>query len=53
MLLFADDCLFYRNVNNQFDSELFQKDLTNLENWEKTWQMKFNPEKCIYKEKSP
>lgn len=32
--LFADDCLLYRNVNNQSDSELLQKDLTNLENWE-------------------
>jgi hypothetical protein len=36
----------YRNVNNQSDSELLQKDLTNLENWEKTWLMKFNSEKC-------
>ena len=44
--LFADDCLLYRNVNNQSDSELLQKDLTNLENWEKTGQMKFNSEKC-------
>ena len=44
--LFADDCLLYRSVNNQSDSELLQKDLANLENWEKTWQMKFNPEKC-------
>ena len=44
--LFADDCLLYRNVNNQSDSELLQKGLTNLENGEKTWQMKFNPEKC-------
>jgi hypothetical protein len=44
--VFADDCLLYRNLNNQSDSELLQKDLTNLENWEKTWQMKFNPEKC-------
>jgi hypothetical protein len=46
LLLFADDCLLYRNVNNQSDSELLQKDLTNLENWEKTGQMKFNSEKC-------
>jgi hypothetical protein len=30
--LFADDCLLYRNVTNQYDSELLQKDLTNLEN---------------------
>ena len=44
--LFADACLLYINVNNQSDSELLQKDLTNLENLEKTWQMKFNPEKC-------
>ena len=46
VILFADDCLLYRNVNNQSDSELAQTNLTNLENWEKTWQMKFNPEKC-------
>jgi len=36
---------------------LLQKDLTNLENWEKTWQMKFNPEKCyvihVIKKKIP
>jgi hypothetical protein len=24
----------YKNVNNQSDSELLQKDLTNVENWE-------------------
>lgn len=40
-LKFADDCLLYRNVNHQSDSELLHKDLTNLENW----QMKLNPEK--------
>ena len=44
--LFADACLRYRNVKNQSDSELLQKKkLTDLENWEKTRQMKFNPEK--------
>ena len=46
--LFADDCLLFRNVNNQSDSELLQNGLTNLENWEKTWQMQFKPEKCLY-----
>ena len=55
--LFADDCLLLRNVNNQSDSQLLQNGLTNLENWEKTWQMQFNPEKCyvihISKKKNP
>ena len=44
--LFADDCLLYRKVNNSRDAGLLQTDLTNLENWESSWQMKFNPEKC-------
>ena len=30
--LFADDCLLHRNVNNLSDSDLLQKDLTNLAN---------------------
>jgi hypothetical protein len=30
--LFADDCLLYRNVNIQSESDLLQKDLTNLAN---------------------
>ena len=44
-------------MNNQSDSELLQTKLTNLENWEKTWQMKLNPEKCyvihVIKKKIP
>lgn len=44
--LFADDCLLYRKVNNKSDSDLLQRDLSNLEKWENDWQMKFNPEKC-------
>ena len=35
--LFADDCLLYRNVYNQSDLELLQKDLINLENWKKCY----------------
>jgi hypothetical protein len=32
--LFADDSLIYRTINNQTDSDLLQRDLTILENWE-------------------
>ena len=45
--LFADDSLLYRNINNQTDSDLLQRDLTILEDWEIIWQMSFNAKKCI------
>ena len=45
--LFADDCLLFRKVTNQNDSDQLQKDLTAIEHWEETWQMNFNPSKCI------
>ena len=45
--LFADDSLLYRNINNQTDSDLLQRDLTILEDWENIWQMSFNAKKCI------
>jgi hypothetical protein len=32
--LFADDSLIYRTINNQTDSDLLQRDLTILEDWE-------------------
>jgi hypothetical protein len=44
--LFADDCLLYRHVNSQNDSDLLQKDLSALEKWEEEWQMSFHPQKC-------
>ena len=44
--LFADDCLFYRHVNSQNDSDLLQNDLSALEKWEEEWQMSFHPQKC-------
>jgi hypothetical protein len=45
--LFADDSLLYRTINNQTDSDLLQRDLTILEDWENIWQMSFNAKKCI------
>jgi hypothetical protein len=44
--LFADDCLLYRHVNSQNDSDLLQKDLSALGKWEEEWQMSFHPQKC-------
>ena len=46
--LFADDSLLYRTINNQTDSDLLQRDLTTLEDWENKWQTSFNAKKkCI------
>ena len=44
--LFADDCLLYRRISSPEDAIALQTDLTNLEAWEKKWQMDFNPDKC-------
>ena len=44
--LFADDGLLYREINTETDSEELQNDLDALEEWERTWQMHFHPEKC-------
>ena len=44
--LFADDNLLYRTVNGAKDNALLQEDLSALEEWERIWQMSFNPSKC-------
>ena len=44
--LFADDCVLYRSVEKPVDSEKLQQDLDTLREWEKTWQMEFNADKC-------
>ena len=36
--LFADDCKLYEIVNNA-EGNLLQRDLSNLENWWKQWQL--------------
>ena len=44
--LFADDCIVYREVKDNQDTKILQKDLGNLEKWEKKWGMDFHPDKC-------
>ena len=44
--LFADDCLLYREINDQNDHHTLQNDLKNLEEWANTWGMRFNASKC-------
>ena len=44
--LFADDAKIYRTVNSMEDCDDLQKDLLEMENWAKQWQMKFHPNKC-------
>jgi len=38
--LFADDCVLYRRIDSADDPNLLQQQ------WEETWQMKFNISKC-------
>jgi hypothetical protein len=44
--LFADDCVLYRIVRSNTDTEYLQKDLNALTDWASTWQMSFNTAKC-------
>ena len=44
--LFADDCLLYRSISSQEDSQSLQKDLNSLVEWSSKWQMSFNTRKC-------
>lgn len=44
--LFADDTLLYLAVQSHKDTRTLQDDLRKLEDWEKKWQMDFNPSKC-------
>ena len=44
--LFADDCIVYRKIRNRTDSDLLQRDLDTLTEWEQKWGMEFHPKKC-------
>ena len=44
--LFADDCILYTPIRTQNKSSLLQNYLHQLQKWQDTWLMKFNPDKC-------
>ena len=44
--LFADDCVLYREIDNETDCASLQSDLRKLEMWEDHWCMSFNASKC-------
>ena len=46
--LFADDDLLYRQINNDADKSLLQKDLETLEQWSSRWLLNFNVSKCVH-----
>ena len=41
--LFADDSLLRRKIRTFEDTDILQEDLKKLEQWDKDWQMQFNP----------
>lgn len=45
--LFADDSLLFKVIDSDRDRALLQRDLSALQQWEETWQMSFNPTKCV------
>ena len=46
IILFADDCLIYRDINYIEDNAQLQKDLDSLQDCAENWGMRFNAQKC-------
>ena len=46
VLLLADDCILYREINTLNDCQDLQKDINTLCNWESKWQITLNIDKC-------
>ena len=45
---YADDILIYTTIQGFSDCQRLQKDLHTQHGWAKTWQMNFNPSKCLH-----
>ena len=44
--LFADDCVYYREIKNEEDTLKLQRDIDRLGSWARKWGMRFQPVKC-------
>ena len=44
--LFADDCVCYREIENEEDTLKLQRDIDRLGSWARKWGMRFQPVKC-------
>ena len=44
--LFADDCVIYKEIRDEDDHHVLQRDLQRLSNWSTDWLMSFNVKKC-------
>ena len=44
--LFADDCVCYREINDEEDTMKLQSDIDRLGSWARKWGMRFQPVKC-------
>ena len=44
--LFADDCVIYKEICNEYDHHILQRDLQRLSTWSTDWLMSFNIKKC-------
>ena len=44
--LFADDTIVYLTIHSDSDTQVLQRDLDKLTEWETLWKMEFHPDKC-------
>ena len=44
--LFADDTIVYLTIHSDSDTQVLQRDLDKLAEWETLWKMDFHPDKC-------
>ena len=44
--LFADDCVCYREIKDEEDTIILQRDIDRLGSWARKWGMRFQPVKC-------